>query len=73
MLSAGVCSLEARGCLHLYELFTFQNGFMSVTSFYSHFKPVRLGGQLLFSWPCINTETEHSKFVACLESTCLKQ
>ena len=51
----------------------FQNGSGSVISFYSHFKPVRLGRQLLFSWPFMNMETEHSKFAAYLESTCLKQ
>lgn len=35
--------------LHWHELLPLQNGFRSIVSFYSHFKPVMLGGQLLFS------------------------
>lgn len=76
MLSAGVCSprqenAEDDRALHREELFTFQNGFMSL-----HFTPisntVRVGGQYLFAWPFINVKTEHCKFVVYLESLCLK-
>lgn len=53
---------------HWHELLTLQNGFRSVSFYFCE-----SGGQLLFPQPFTNMETEHRRFIACPESTCLKQ
>lgn len=49
LLCWGKRTLRRMSALHWHKLLPLQNAFRSIVSFYSHFKPVRLGGQVLFS------------------------